>query len=320
MARARSPARPRAPLLLAAALLVGLGPWGALACTAPCSMPRPNSSPSTTYCLVDFAQTCAYDSGSAKNDGCEPCTLWNEATKACAAPTDPLDVKTCKGSNGYVLRKDSKCTATDIKWKVYPAKKPYIGVETIQADSSGSKFNFLFKGLWSSALTGQNPCAVTMSWTSSPPIAMMENSVQYRTKHLMHAHIGHAMDEFTACVARHLAASTTKKAAWTDRIACDFTNRGLKSTAETWVYLTGPVKTTASPNNVGTLVNRAFRRSNGPLKAFDATKNQWSGFGVTTATFQGKNYFAVMVYNYHDSAVASGYKFQVGEYELIRGA
>jgi hypothetical protein len=35
----------------------------------------------------------------------------------------------------------------DSKWKIYPSKKAYIGVETIKADPNGRKFNFLFKGV-----------------------------------------------------------------------------------------------------------------------------------------------------------------------------
>jgi hypothetical protein len=50
--------------------------------------------------------------------------------------------------------------------------------------------------LWDSALTGANPCGTTLSWSSNPSIAMMENAVEYRTKHLMHAHIGSATPEF----------------------------------------------------------------------------------------------------------------------------
>ena len=63
--------------------------------------------------------------------------------------------------------------------------------------------------------------------------------------------------------------------------------------ADTFVWLQGPVKPTARPLNVGTIVNKAFK-STGPLNSgvYNDQQNDYSGFGVTTATFNNKNYFA----------------------------
>jgi hypothetical protein len=57
------------------------------------------------------------------------------------------------------------------------------------------------------------------------------------------------------------------------------------------VWLQGPVKTTTSPRNVGSIVNKAFKGS-GPVATLSDEENDYTGFGVTTATFNGKSYFA----------------------------
>ena len=60
------------------------------------------------------------------------------------------------------------------------------------------------------------------------------------------------------------------------------------------MWLQGPLsRPTARPLNVGTIVNKAFK-STGPLNSgvYNDQQNDYSGFGVTTATFNNKNYFA----------------------------
>jgi hypothetical protein len=59
----------------------------------------------------------------------------------------PLRLPLCPATNPTPLS-----TPGDNKWKTYPSKKAYVGVETIKADPNGRKFNFLFR--WVSACKG----------------------------------------------------------------------------------------------------------------------------------------------------------------------
>lgn len=275
-------------------------------------------STSNSYCLVSIASDCKFVDGSgAKNVDCEPCYLWSKAQAACSSSNPPA---TCK--KGFIMGADD-CSKN--VWKVWPTKKPFRGIEDMAGGKSPSAMNYLWSNLWASGLPGgANPCSSTAGYKplrldGAPFGAMLINAFGYRTQHTWHAHLGIAHDQLRIAVKNFIVPKVTKAKTWTDAVPYTWqtTAHGAVDSS-LWAYLLGPVNPKsyekATPNNVASLIAAAHKT--GPLKALTPEQRNFTGAAVTGAEWGGKQYFAVVIYNYA-AAWAANHGKQIGEYELI---
>ncbi|GBF88269.1 hypothetical protein Rsub_00981 [Raphidocelis subcapitata] len=306
--------RPALPVLL---LLVAAAaaPRGARGCGATCSDPRNlegGKVVSANYCLVKYSANCDYAEGSKKNIDCHPCDLLKYAQDECRTG------QVAKGSDcneGYVMMPDEDCakgsTPAASKWKIVVTKASR-GVEDL-LDGGGNNFNKYFAALWRSSLPGsQNPCKnqnfVQTYLDKAPYTGMAINTVQYRSRHQFHAHIGMAKDQLhKGCVDVQIrAGAVTKARRWSDMKECDFLSPLSGKTIRTQVWLRlekvrDPA--TSVPKNVGTLITQAAKLMR-KAGMSDSAINDFTAVTVTGAKLNGETYFAVLIFNIHKAWAA----------------
>ncbi|GBF88267.1 hypothetical protein Rsub_00979 [Raphidocelis subcapitata] len=186
------------------------------------------------------------------------------------------------------------------------------GVEDL-LDGGGNNFNDYFAALWRSSLPGApNPCKnqnfVQTYLDKAPYTGMTINTVQYRSHHQFHAHIGMAQNQLhKGCVdALIKAGAVTRARRWSDMKTCDFVSpvSGKTITTEVWLRLEkvrDPA--TSVPKNVGTLITKAAKLMR-KAGMSDSAISDFTAFAVTGASLNGNTYFAVLIFNIHKAWAA----------------
>ncbi|GBF88270.1 hypothetical protein Rsub_00982 [Raphidocelis subcapitata] len=311
------------PLLLLALAVAAGAPRAALAaCSAPCSDPRtlPGGWISQDYCLVKFSKDCTFkDKNGALNSKCLACSLWVDAQAFC-----PVAPGCLKGLPTFQDGDKNDCGPLKNNWFGVLSKRAVLGIEEL-LDGGGSTFDKYFETLYESSLPGQsNACSLAhplvyqANKLTFSTFAIVQNTVAYRSKHQMHIHIGPAQAQLKTCVDAILKRTTPAAKTFTPKQSCTFTTRTGSVSFSAWVWLDpAPSPGTKGPDDVGTVVTRAYK-NNGPVSDPALHGMQFTGVAVTGVTYQNKQYWAVMIYNYY-SAWANNKQHQIGDHEMIQG-
>lgn len=168
-----------------------LGVVGALLNAGNSSCPDcPNGNSS---CLADVKLGC-----NSKNIHCPGCYLWREIAE-CKTEKKGTVPTYCSDSRGYYYTSGAKAA-----WLIEPTAPGKIGLEAMVTGSADVDVDNLWDQAWTDATGGRDG----RTQIASKDLAIVVNSMNARTQHSLHIHVGKSTDTFKSCTSQFTPPTT----------------------------------------------------------------------------------------------------------------
>jgi len=135
-------------------------------------------------CVVDYSKGCM----SVNYDCADACSLWRGIAECRFRTPVP---SFCSDTYFY-----APSDPTVKNWLIQPTALNYIGLEDLPSSSANPALDTLWRQGWGDATAGVDKRPII----KSADLALVINSVQARTKHSLHIHLGTATAPLKACV------------------------------------------------------------------------------------------------------------------------